>query len=44
MTTPETDCGQAQLWRITIPVIASASEVEALTDLLASIDPWLCGP
>jgi hypothetical protein len=35
MTVPETDVGQAQLWRITIPVIASASEVEALTDRLA---------
>ncbi|MBQ1030317.1 hypothetical protein ACX27O_26980 [Micromonospora sp. SD19] len=34
MTTPELDDGQAQLWRITIPVIASASEVDALTDRL----------
>ncbi|MBQ1011088.1 hypothetical protein KBX53_09025 [Micromonospora sp. M51] len=34
MTTPEVDDGQAQLWRITIPVIASASEVDALTDRL----------
>lgn len=34
MTVQETDAGQAQLWRITIPVIASASEVEELTDRL----------
>ncbi|WP_328375585.1 hypothetical protein [Micromonospora zamorensis] len=34
MTTPETDVGRAQLWRITIPVVASASEVDALTDRL----------
>ncbi|MET7372625.1 hypothetical protein [Micromonospora arida] len=34
MTTPDVDDGQAQLWRITIPVIASVSAVDALTDRL----------
>ena len=32
MTSPEADGVRAQLWRITIPVIASVSEVDALTD------------
>ena len=34
MTTPETEEGRTQLWRITIPVYASAGEVEALTGRL----------
>lgn len=34
MTAPDTDACQTQLWRITIPVIASASDVDALTDRL----------
>ena len=34
MTSPEADAGRPQLWRITIPVVASAATVEALTDRL----------
>lgn len=34
MTNREADGVGAQLWRITIPVIASASEVDVLTDRL----------
>ncbi|WBB52449.1 hypothetical protein [Verrucosispora sp. WMMD573] len=47
MTTSESDADPTQLWRITIPVIASASEVDALTDRLVETlcpDPNHEGP